>query len=115
MNNEILVWDIELIFNDLILYIILNFFNFIFYLFNFFDPFLYNGLCLSNSKFFFNFAQNMSFFFGLKFIASIGFLVLIRGGTPRYRYDFLTKLGWLKFLGLIIFIFFFSLIFFFIF
>lgn len=27
------------------------------------------------------------------------FLSAIRGGVPRYRYDFLTKMGWVKFLG----------------
>jgi NADH:ubiquinone oxidoreductase subunit H len=29
-------------------------------------------------------------------------LVFIRGGIPRYRYDFLTKIGWIKFLSLIL-------------
>ena len=33
------------------------------------------------------------------------FLILIRGGVPRYRYDFLTKLGWVKFLGYVLSIF----------
>jgi NADH:ubiquinone oxidoreductase subunit H len=30
---------------------------------------------------------------GLKFIVLIGLLIVVRGGIPRYRYDFLTKLG----------------------
>ena len=25
-------------------------------------------------------------------------LILIRGGVPRFKYDLLTKLGWIKFL-----------------
>jgi NADH:ubiquinone oxidoreductase subunit H len=29
----------------------------------------------------------------IKFVFAIAFLILIRGGTPRYRYDYLTKLG----------------------
>ena len=36
---------------------------------------------------------NASFFFSLKFLIAIFFLILIRGGIPRYRYDYLTKLG----------------------
>ena len=26
-------------------------------------------------------------------------LILIRGGVPRYRYDYLTKIGWIRFLA----------------
>lgn len=29
----------------------------------------------------------------IKFLALIAMLVFIRGGIPRYRYDFLTKIG----------------------
>jgi NADH:ubiquinone oxidoreductase subunit H len=29
----------------------------------------------------------------LKFLILIAMLVFIRGGIPRYRYDFLTKIG----------------------
>lgn len=38
----------------------------------------------------------------LKFIVLIALLVFIRGGIPRYRYDFLTKIGWIKFLSLVV-------------
>lgn len=79
------------------------------------DPTIYNGFWLFNWKIYYQFAQNMTFFFALKFLLSIGFLILIRGGTPRYRYDYLTKLGWLKFLGFVILAFFFSLLIIFIF
>jgi len=33
------------------------------------------------------------FFFTLKFLLCISLLVFVRGGMPRYRYDFLTKIG----------------------
>ena len=35
----------------------------------------------------------LSIFMGIKFIILIGLLIVVRGGIPRYRYDFLTKLG----------------------
>jgi len=35
--------------------------------------------------------------FGLKFILLILLLIFVRGGIPRYRYDFLTKMGWFKY------------------
>jgi NADH:ubiquinone oxidoreductase subunit H len=38
----------------------------------------------------------------LKFLTLIAMLVFIRGGIPRYRYDFLTKIGWIKFLSLVL-------------
>ena len=38
----------------------------------------------------------------IKVVASVSFLIVIRGGVPRYRYDFLTKIGWVKFLIFII-------------
>lgn len=109
------MWDLKLILLDIFFY--LNFFicEFIFYTNNWLDPFLFNGLLFTNLKFYYQFAQNTSFFFGLKFVSSIAFLILIRGGTPRYRYDYLTKLGWLKFIGLVILVFFFSLLTFFFF
>jgi NADH:ubiquinone oxidoreductase subunit H len=37
-----------------------------------------------------------------KFILLLVLLVFVRGGIPRYRYDYLTKLGWIKFLGLVL-------------
>lgn len=38
----------------------------------------------------------------LCFLIAIGLLILVRGGVPRYRYDFLTKIGWIKFLSLVL-------------
>ena len=40
--------------------------------------------------------------FALKFLTFIAMLIFIRGGIPRYRYDFLTKIGWIKFLSLVL-------------
>lgn len=48
--------------------------------------------------------------FTLKFIFLIALLVFIRGGIPRYRYDFLTKIGWIKFLSLVLAVFLSSLL-----
>lgn len=31
--------------------------------------------------------------FEVKFMSTLSFLITIRVGTPRYRYDFLSKLG----------------------
>lgn len=45
-----------------------------------------------------------------KFIILIALLVFIRGGIPRYRYDFLTKIGWIKFLSLVLAVFLSSLL-----
>jgi NADH:ubiquinone oxidoreductase subunit H len=63
-----------------------------FYFFNFFDPILLNGLAIFTLKNFYIFPQNLAFIFAIKFCLAIGFLILIRGGAPRYRYDYLTKL-----------------------
>jgi NADH:ubiquinone oxidoreductase subunit H len=42
---------------------------------------------------------------GIKFLVLIALLVFVRGGIPRYRFDFLTKIGWIKFLSLVLSIF----------
>jgi len=47
----------------------------------------------------------LSIFMGIKFVILIGLLIVVRGGIPRYRYDFLTKLGWIKTLSLVLAIF----------
>nr|QPL15900.1 NADH dehydrogenase subunit 1b [Strombidium sp.] len=38
--------------------------------------------------------------FAVKYFILISLLVFVRGGIPRYRYDFLTKIGWIKLLSL---------------
>ena len=107
--------DIKLVFIDNFLTLFLFLENNLFFFFSAITVFLQNGFFLYSLKFSSLFPQNVLFIFSLKFFLCILFLILIRGGTPRYRYDYLTKLGWLKFLSLIILIFSSSLLFFFIF
>lgn len=52
----------------------------------------------------YNLPFNWSFVYSLKFCSSLLFLIFIRAGLPRYRYDYLTKLGWAKFLLFTLFI-----------
>lgn len=37
-----------------------------------------------------------------KVVLCLFFLIFIRAGLPRYRYDYLTKLGWSQFLLLML-------------
>jgi NADH:ubiquinone oxidoreductase subunit H len=107
------MWDLKLYLIDFFFYFNFLFYDFFLKFLNFFDPFFQNGFFLNTSKVVYQFPQNMVFFFAIKFSLCIALLVLIRGGTPRYRYDYLTKLGWLKFLGFIIAVFLTSVLFFF--
>jgi NADH:ubiquinone oxidoreductase subunit H len=54
---------------------------------------------------------NWSIIYIFKFSLALFFLIFIRAGLPRYRYDYLTKLGWVKFLlialALVLFVYFF--------
>lgn len=47
---------------------------------------------------------NSSLIYGVKFIITLLFLIFIRAGIPRYRYDYLTILGWNRFLFFCLFI-----------
>lgn len=85
------------------------------YLNDFFNPIFFKSFIVVSNITIYYFAQNLILFTTIKFILTIMFLILIRGGTPRYRYDYLTKLGWLKFLGFIIVLFLTSLFFYFLF
>jgi len=58
----------------------------------------------------FKYSTNYTLAFIFKVVLCLSFLIFIRGGVPRYRYDFLTKIGWIKFLGYVIVIFLLSLI-----
>ena len=49
-----------------------------------------------------NHGTNYTLMLTLKTTMCLSFLILIRGGVPRYRYDFLTKIGWVKFLGYVL-------------
>lgn len=56
------------------------------------------------------YSSDYTLLFTLKVTLCLSMLILIRGGVPRYRYDFLTKIGWVKFLGYILAVFLMSLI-----
>lgn len=38
----------------------------------------------------------------IKFLLLVALLIFIRGGIPRYRFDHLTKMGWIKYLSLVL-------------
>ena len=66
-----------------------------------FEDFILDLIIIFNFKDdfeFFWFTYNNSIQFALKLMSTLIFLILIRAGLPRYRYDFVTKLGWKKFL-----------------
>jgi NADH:ubiquinone oxidoreductase subunit H len=109
------MWDLKLYFSDAVFCNSFWLTLFIVRLGDFINPiFLLNFTLINNINTFY-FAQNLTFFTAIKFGLTIMFLILIRGGTPRYRYDYLTKLGWLKFLGFIVALFLTSLFFYFLF
>ena len=49
--------------------------------------------CYSKDLFYYAYSTNYTFVFTLKIVTALLFLSAIRGGVPRYRYDFLTKMG----------------------
>lgn len=48
---------------------------------------------LIKDSFAYAYVTNYTFIFTLKLAVCLVFLSAIRGGVPRYRYDFLTKMG----------------------
>ena len=52
------------------------------------DPVVYNSISMS-----------------VKMLLCIALLVFVRGGIPRYRFDYLTKIGWVKILSIVLSIF----------
>jgi len=59
----------------------------------------------------FIYSTDYSLIITLKISFCLAFLIVIRGCIPRYRYDFLTKMGWVKFLGYVLTIFLITIIF----
>ena len=53
----------------------------------------YNTCSLTLSSLPYYFSNNYPLLFTIKLTLLMFFLILIRGGVPRYRYDFLTKIG----------------------
>lgn len=82
--------------------------NFIYYVFVTLSMTIFNFFFTVSEYYYYlniNFIyQNRSIIYGLKFCLSLLFLIFIRAGIPRYRYDFLTILGWNKFLFFCLFI-----------
>lgn len=56
-------------------------------------------------NFLYIYATDYTLVFTIKITLCLSFLIVIRGCVPRYRYDFLTKMGWVKFLGYVLTIF----------
>lgn len=112
--NPNVVCDLVLAFIFVVYYSVISLFGFIFYLvntlnildvisdYNFETTTLHECLSSYKSSFLYVFTSNYSFVFTLKLVICLVFLSAIRGGVPRYRYDFLTKIGWVKFLGLVL-------------
>ena len=109
------MWDLKLYISDILFCNMFWITLFITRFNDFLNPFFLMNFTILNNINVFYFAQNLTIFTALKFGLTILFLILIRGGTPRYRYDYLTKLGWLKFLGFIITLFLTSIFFYFLF
>jgi len=78
----------------------------IFNLYVWFNSALLSNLCLEEFVFFsetffsyskdsfdYFYSTNYTFLFTCKLATCLVFLAAIRGGVPRYRYDFLTKMG----------------------
>jgi len=62
-------------------------------------------LPLLNSSYILKTLSNASIIFAIKFFIFSSLLMFVRGGIPRYRYDFLTKVGWIKLLTIIVILF----------
>jgi NADH:ubiquinone oxidoreductase subunit H len=75
--------------------------------FSFSFLFLYNSFFIIFAM---KYLNSAIFNMGIKFILLIALLVFVRGGIPRYRFDFLTKIGWIKYLSLVVIVFLSSLL-----
>jgi len=49
-----------------------------------------------------NFLVAKAISIALKFLMCICLLIFARGGIPRFRFDYLTRLGWIRFLSLVL-------------
>ena len=73
--------------------VILSLLNSIFSIFSFTEIFLFFGLTSTMVN---------AICVALKFLLCIAVLIFARGGIPRFRFDYLTKLGWIRFLSLVL-------------
>lgn len=78
--------------------------NFINYYLDIFFNFLSYFLSLLDSRIDSQVSTNMkdALFMAIKFLICIALLIFARGGIPRFRFDYLTKLGWIRFLSLVL-------------
>lgn len=96
------MWDLKLILENISFWTTYTFFINLINEIDFVNPFTLGSFTFRSLLFEIMFPQNLAVVFSIKFIIVIMFLILVRGGTPRYRYDYLTKLGWLKVLGFVV-------------
>lgn len=68
------------------------------------DNFLRLLLNLTGTTLYFNFSSSSLalILMAIKFLLCISLLIFARGGIPRFRFDYLTKLGWIRFLSLVL-------------
>ena len=68
------------------------------------NMFSYNLISSSEFIIWWGFSEVMvnALLMALKFLACISLLIFARGGIPRFRFDYLTKLGWIRFLSLVL-------------
>ena len=59
-------------------------------------------LFMAISSYFTTCAMRNAMSISLKFLVCIALLIFARGGIPRFRFDYLTKLGWIRFLSLVL-------------
>ena len=73
-------------------------------LINTFQFFSANLVLLSEKLLFFQVDTNSkdAALVAFKFLLCISLLIFARGGIPRFRFDYLTKLGWIRFLSIIL-------------
>lgn len=73
-------------------------------LFTFFDKYIYLAFDFFEVAIYFNLSHTSVSLIAIaiKFLFCISLLIFARGGIPRFRFDYLTKLGWIRFLSLVI-------------
>lgn len=85
-------------------YNIYSFFEFVFNTFCIVNNFFHTLIITSELLLSLGFSTVMlnALFISIKFLVCIALLIFARGGIPRFRFDYLTKLGWIKFLSLVL-------------
>ena len=63
------------------------------FLYGFYNDYINSYVIMFFETLYYCYSMNYTFFFAIKLTTCIFLLILLRGGVPRYRYDFLTKIG----------------------